>query len=636
VVAGSHRAGTAGGARRLALAAIALALGVAALGSCPETARAANDALIRALRAQPCPEPAFQADRDYNRREIARAMRGRFIFAGDQAKLKRRINWFQNHSSSREFQKQLHSWRWAEILIQAYREGDRRALLNARRIAIDWIEHNRISSRRPVPAMAWFNLPAGVRAAYLGYIARASACEGMLPKRAARTLLGSIAQHGAYLAGRGYFHSNHGLFTDLGLFLLANRYVPFFPQAPGWENTARERFPQTLAGRTSSSGVWLEHSTDYHFLVIRLAERFLRFAGPDPRIEGLLARLRETAAWFVEPDGRFALIGDSSADRAPVEMRKEANRLNGFRTFQDAGYFVVSRAKRYFAVMNGFHNESHKQSDELSFELYDRDKRVITGPGKYGFDRDEKRAYVLSNAAHSVLTIDKKPWSREGGAAYGSGITASGAGEKGWFAVLGRNPLTERQGVTHTRLFVYHPLVGLFIFDDVDSRSGKHEYRRHLQFGEEIDVERTNKRGMELDSRNAKGDFEGCVRDEVSPEVGSNLRLDRGKKNPYEGYTFPRGENGIPRWTATWRSKATDVSHLYGIGLQRGCPFSVRRVPSQGLLDFVLTREGEGSVQISVTRSDSVLDVRETKLDPDDPLIPPVVPPIPPIYGETP
>ena len=617
-----------GGTRTLALACIAAALGAAGLSLGAPRGEAANDALIHQLRAQPCPEPAFQADREYNNRDIARALRGRFILAGDHAKLKRRINWFQNHRSSREFQKQLHSWRWAEILIQAYREGDRRALLNARRIAIDWIEHNRRGARK-VPGMAWFNLPSGIRAAYLGYITRASACEGMLPKHAARTLLGSIAQHGAYLAGPGYFHSNHGLFTDLGLFLLADRYAPFFPQAQGWENTARERFPQTLAGRTASSGIWMEHSTDYHFLVIKLAETFLRYAGSDPRIEGLLARLREAAAWLVEPDGRYAMIGDSSADRAPVEIRKEANRLNGYRTFQDAGYFVVSRGKRYFAVSNAFHNESHKQSDDLSFELFDRDKRVITGPGKSDFDRDAKRAYVLSNASHSVLTVDKKPWSRDGKSAYGSGISASGVGDHGWFAVLGRNPLTERQGVTHTRLFVYHPLVGLFIYDTVDSRSGKHEYRRYLQFGEDIDVERANKRGMELDARSRKADFEGCVRDEASPEVGSNLRLDRGKKHPYEGYTFPHGDRGIPRWTATWRSKATDVSHLYGIGLQRGCPFSVKRVPGSGLLDFVLTREGEKTVQVTVTRSDSTLSVTENEVASPDPVVPPVVPPLP-------
>jgi hypothetical protein len=140
---------------------------------------------------------------------------------------------------------------------------------------------------------------------------------------------------------------------------------------------------------------------------------------------------------------------------------------------------------------------------------------------------------------------------------------------------------------------------------------------------------------MELGAR-GKAEFDGCVRDELDPAVGSNLRLDRGKKNPYEGYTFPNGERGIPRWTATYRSKATDVSHLYGIGLQRGCPFNVQRVDGAGLLDFVLTREGQKTVQLTVTRNDGTLDVTETKVGEEPPIVPPApeLPPVVPPYGE--
>jgi hypothetical protein len=460
----------------------------------------------------------------------------------------------------------------------------------------------------------------------------------MLPKHAARTLLDSIATHGEYLAGPGYYRSNHGLFTDLGLFLIADRYGSFFPQAQGWSDLARDRFPRTLAGRTANSGAWLEHSTDYQFLVIKLAQRFLDVGGPDPRVEALLGQLTGAAPWFVEPDGKFALLGDASSDRAPQEIRKAAKNLDGYRTFQDAGYFMVRKGSHYLAVTNGFHNQSHKHSDELGFELYDRDTRVITGPGKYGFDRDGRRAYVLSNAAHSVLTVDKQGWPRDGNATYGSGLIASGQGQNGWFAALGHNPLTQRQGVAHSRLFVYHPLVGLFILDTPDSASGRHEYRRYLQFGERVDVDRENKRGMELAAR-GKAEFDGCVRDERNPAVGSNLRLDRGKENPWEGYTFPNGEKGIPRWTAAYRSKATDVSHLYGIGLQRGCPFNVQRVAGAGLLDFVLTREGHKTVQVTVVRNEGSLNVIETKLDPDEPPIVPPVPELPPLlppYGENP
>jgi hypothetical protein len=648
------------------VAAFGLASLITVLAATPgASGQAGSDRGIAKLRQQPCPELALTREKTYSDREVALALRGRFFVAGDRVKLKPKVNWFKNHRSSREFQEQLHSLRWMDVLFQAYREGDRRAILDARRLAVDWVEQNPLRERKlaldkgkgggkgrgggkgggkghgkprpkPVPAMAWQNLVAGYRASYLGYVTRAASCEGMLPKGPARTLLKSVKEHGQYLAtGDGYFQSNHGLFTDLGLFLLADRYFPFVAPAGKWEAIARDRFPRTLAGRTSNSGFWLEHSADYHFLAIRMAETFLNYAGEDPRIRSTLDRLEDAAPWFIEPDGRYPLIGDSSADRAPVEYRKVANTLNGYRTFLDAGAFVVSRSKRYFATTAGFHNASHKQSDELGFELFDRDTRVVTGPGKYGFDRDERRAYVLSNAAHSVVTIDKQPWPRDGSAAYGSGLIASGAGDHGWFAVLGRNPLTERQGVSHSRLFVYHPFVGLFVFDTLDSRSGKHEYRRYLQFGEDLTVRRENKRGLELGTKSRKREFDGCVRDEASPEVGSNLRIDRGKEHPLEGYTFPRTGKGIPRWTATWRSKATDVSHLLGIGLQRGCPFSVRRVPSAGLLDFVLTREGHKTVQVSVSQAGTDLFVTETEVEEPLPPIPPV-PPADPVYGESP
>ena len=83
------------------------------------------------------------------------------------------------------------------------------------------------------------------------------------------------------------------------------------------------------------------------------------------------------------------------------------------------------------------------------------------------------------------------------------------------------------------------------------------------------------------------------------------------------------------------RSKAIDVSHLMGIGLQRGCPFSFQRTEGTGLLDFRLDREGHKTVQVSVTQSGSILNVTETTIGEDTPIVPPVGP-LPPIYTENP
>ena len=259
----------------LALALIALA---AAVGS--ERGEAAGVQLAEKLRQQPCPELALTRDRTYSDREVNLALRGRFVVAGDRVKLKPKVNWFKNHKSSREFQEQLHSLRWLDVLFQAYRDGNRRAILQARRLAVDWVEQNplrqdRVAGRakpgkgdgkpnkpkpKPVPQMAWQNLVAGDRASYLGYVTRAAACEGMLPNKPAKDLLDSVKTHGAYLStGAGYLrvepralHGSRPLPAGEPVLLVPARGAPL------GGDLARS-LPQTLAGRTSSSGIWLEH-----------------------------------------------------------------------------------------------------------------------------------------------------------------------------------------------------------------------------------------------------------------------------------------------------------------------------------------------------------------------------------------
>ena len=89
-----------------------------------------------------------------------------------------------------------------------------------------------------------------------------------------------------------YEPNNHGLFVDFGLALLSD-YAGFFPESAGWDNLARYRFRNTVAGRLhEEEGVWLEHSAGYQLLAIDLVAevrrqlrpgRVRRGAGPDAR-----------------------------------------------------------------------------------------------------------------------------------------------------------------------------------------------------------------------------------------------------------------------------------------------------------------------------------------------------------------
>ncbi len=574
-------------------------------------AEAASDELVAILGQQECPELAIPNPREFTQREIDRAMNGWYTLAGERTKIVPGRDWGSEEDAGRVFQRDLHNFRWMNVLFYAYEQGDRRALLQARRIMVDWVKENPLGETG-TPILAWQNLVAGDRAAFLGFVTRASACEGMLPARPAEMLLDSMLAHGDYLStGGGYFESNHGLFTDLGLYLLATRYFQFHAQAQGWAQLAAERFPQTLAGRTSAEGVWLEHSAGYQFLAIRLAKRYLSFRGTDQAVADAILRLEATAPWFVAPDGKTPLIGDTEEERVEPEYRKAAKELDGMAAFPDAGYAVVRKNKSYFAATAGYHNGSHKHADDASFELHDNEVRVLTGAGKYGFDRNDLRVFNISNAASSTLTVDDAPVAdrrhrclRERPPRHRHGRIE-----------LVRRPRPQSAGRGSGR--GPHPPVPL----PPEDRPGDPR-RADLGDGAQIPpLPPVRPRGRRDEDRPLDLLALGAERVHRlrAGRGGWGNRVEgrglRGRpENPLRGFYFPKQEIPVERSTVRFQSTGSNVEHLLAVGLDQGCPVRLERVAGGGILDFNLLREGRETLNISVTQSGGALAVTETKL----------------------
>ena len=522
---------------------------------------------IAQLRSQDC--PAFRAlfEREYGREQVQAARSGVFtIYRGLKARLIPPIDWTKNPHSRRGFRASLQTLKFLEVLFQEYANGSLSALRQAKALALDWVRAN------PNPAssqssLAWFNKTVGERAAYLAYVVRAAACERMLSPDQTRLLVGAVRAHAAWLADpANYYPSNHGLFMDVGLLLISDHYFPFLDGAQAWEFTARHRFPRTLAARVSPEGAWEEHSFGYHFLVMDLARRFLELGGGNARIRHLLARLTRAGAWFVQPDGRLAQIGDTDLEAAPKAVRRRSARLSGMRSMPRAGLAFVRRAGSYLAVTANFHNASHKQADEGSFELSENGVRLVTGPGKYGFDRDLRRHYVVSARSHSVLTVDGRSFPRDQASAYGSAVVEARR-RAGWYVIVVRNPLLRRRGVEHRRIFLYKPGERLVISDRVDA-ARPHRYRRYLQLGPNIEIADRSAAGLSLRGRG----FHGCVTDaryEGGERAARNLV--RGRQRPYQGWTFPQVAEAVPRWSVSYASRGEDVAHTLVIDLEREC-----------------------------------------------------------------
>ena len=52
---------------------------------------------------------------------------------------------------------------------------------------------------------------------------------------------------------------------------------------------------------------------------------------------------------------------------------------------------------------------AHKHADDLSFELFEFGRFIFIDSGKYGYERDEMRAYVTSAAAHNTISLEDRP-----------------------------------------------------------------------------------------------------------------------------------------------------------------------------------------------------------------------------------
>jgi hypothetical protein len=556
-----------------------------------------------ALDAAPCPDPEGVAAGTVSPARVERAREGRFeVFGGEPTELRVPIDWRTDPLGAHRYRQNLHKLRFLTPLLASYEaSGNTDDLRAAVAIAADWVTQNERGEPR-TPPEAWADKVVGDRIPYLSYILLAGACEDVLEPAERRLLLDSIADHGRALAAEeNYVPDNHGLFVDLGLLRLSEAF-PFLDQAADWRALARERFESTLLGRLSE-GLWLEHSSAYQFLAVRPLEQFLATYGEDPELAALLAEMRDTAGWFVKPDGEMTQFGDSNLEPVP-EWAAESAAQTGLRAFLDAGFaFVRAEGEGgdvgYLAVTAGFHNLTHKHADELSFELFDHGVSVVTDTGLYHKDPGPERDFVVSNRAHSGLSVDALDLAIDDpDAAYGSAILAAGEGE-GWYAIEGKNPLVKPQGVRHRRLFLYRPGAALLVVDDLRADSS-HTYTRYLQFGPEIEIDAEPEGQVELTAAGLTGAVTDLATD--APATRSETR---GQELPPQGFTAPDFREFVPRWTVAYTDVAASETRVLSISLDEsglradgvsaaGATTSIELVDAAGtetVLDVV--RDGE-------------------------------------------
>jgi hypothetical protein len=562
-----------------------------------------------ALERAPCPPPYLAIDRkaSYSKAELAKARSGTFFIKGHPTKLVPPIDWSMDPYNSKSYRGVLAGMKWIDALIYASRHGDRRALAQARNIALDWVDHN--PRHHPPTDKSWENKIIADRAPYLAYITRAAGCEHMLTREQGLTLIRSLRQHGRALTERKlYVPSNHGLFMDYGLEALAKE-AAFLSKASGWERFAPQRFENTLERRLyPSEGFWLENSSSYHLAVLKLVRDFRALAGGGaPRsLKQVTAKMTDVAGWLIEPDGKRVLLGDSNLKATPPEAARAARNDDGLLFLPRSGIGVVKRPKpnpAYLMFAATFQNGTHNQADADTFDLYDRGQRIVTDSGLYDKDQDPWQIFSRSSYSHSVMTIDGKSFPLDKKYRYGSGLRASGQGG-GWFAELGVNPNARRiQGVDATRLILYRPHYALVVIDSARSGSS-HSYQRYFQLGPDV---RASISGGAV-RLSGKHGFSGQL--SSTGTAPAKVTLLRARQNPVRGWLFPHYRKKVPRTTAEFTDSGKNVDEVATLSLRKGKPVVARAVSIKpGAVEVTLHAGGKQVGRVSVRRSGDRLQV---------------------------
>jgi hypothetical protein len=562
---------------------------------------------LSGLRHASCPAPVRPTPLGAPSEEEIHNARVLHVFklASYPTRLVSPVDWLQDPNHSTRFRSALASLVWTDALLYDYQHNHQLAALRqARGLMLDWIRHQPF--RGPHTSRnAWVTKVVGDRAVLLGYMTRAAACEHLLPRRAALAALRSLHAHANWLL-RHRTSGNHDLFDSLGLLALG-RDLAFSPRAREWRRIARRRFVDTFNRRVyRNEGLWLENSSAYQFLLTDLLRRFVPIAGRHhPDLAKLLGRMERVGGWLIEPDHRIVQFGESDMLSPGATYQRLADEDRGLLALMASGLAVVKEPGSYLSVLADFHNGTHKQSDDLSFDLFDDGHRIVSDTGEYQQDPGPIRNFVTAARAHSTLTVDGRGFPRSGKFAYGSGLRATGAGD-GWFAIEAVNPLLRRQGVVHTRFLLYKPGVALIVADRVRS-SANHSYDRYFQLGPDIDIASQGPQQVQLQAPGLTGTLYS------ESNLGTETRLTaRGQSSPLAGWTAPTFRKFVPRWTLDLRSSAADANYVTTISLDSSELHGHLGTIGNYRAAFDLTQGGQPAGAVSVTRSGKDLTVAQT------------------------
>ncbi len=425
-----------------------------------------------------------------------------------------------------------------EYWLREYRQdGDIGQLQTPIEIALDWhrfhVEEGRTSD------FQWYDHSTGVRASRLAFLLEFILTDQIRVSDADLVRLMTLADsHVEKLMDPEFLNpGNHGAFQLVGLDALCS--------VVGWRQVcrearsyAKEAFIDLVKSWYSEEGVHVENSPTYHGWVTRQIRKLgavERFQQPD--LQGILDRADVISPWLTYPDGRWVPVGDSHGEgpqlTEPVEHEcfTDDGGCWAVRDFTKSGYALVrslppaNDEDSSMLFVSGMATPTgHKHSDDLSFVLVEGGREIFTDSGRYGYNFDVVRSYVVSARAHNVPSLVERPIGPYAIEPANSRLEPLVV-EDGRFTIKG---VVDRPGLfLHERKLSYVPGALLRIEDKLHNLTDS-PWQSNLHLAPDL-IPEISERGFVVNA----GDL--TVRGEFSDEE-CEISAVRGETEPYQGW----------------------------------------------------------------------------------------------------
>jgi hypothetical protein len=481
------------------------------------------------------------------------------------------IDWQADPFIDRNWRYHLHAWRMLDPLFLAYHATNETSYLEqALEIVRDWHTHH-VAHGQSGP-FSWYDMSVGLRALRLAHLIDLIRHQRFAQETEALAMLVELwhLHIGDLTTLDKLNRGNHGLFQLDGLLALLHLF-PSYGLARIAKKYAASNMMALIRSQFGEDGIHQEHSPEYHFFAVNVICKMLKAPWYDRNEFAFAFDILHSAhlnnEWLLLPNHRIAPVGDSGTGGAiPILSRQEHHcqygsnsavscaLSNGYGIVRSRWDVPVERASMLF-FMGAFSSSVHKHADDLSFVWFDHGQDILVDSGKYGYDSNKWRQYVLSTRAHNTVEIDGLSYPIKREYAYGSALRRVEAVGDLWLVEAAVDHRLHK--VRHQRVVLFKPLEFLIVVDRLVGER-EHGFCSWFHFAPKIEVVAGPAGGPALSA--ALADGRRLLAWHASSAGGVESQLVRGQEIPQiQGWRSCGYKKMEPAWTAGFASRGQDV-----------------------------------------------------------------------------